>query len=241
MHDIAKQTIWNKLGQWKNYLFIATLIGCSNNLYAEMNFFSTFEMIRNSFRVRHLVVDEQKQVFFLSELSYNSFRKFEEMNMKGFLTKTETGYSLKPDICSLYTAKELSEKWIPLRTFECDHLNYHLSTKENTAYITPSFRGENKEETYTIVKPSKESQTLEKQKTDNSAIYGIVISRFGKKYAWGHHLNKVRKGYLAFYTKNGKPVKIQFTDLYDHTATIANEIPVQEEDTLVIINQTIED
>jgi hypothetical protein len=179
---------------FRTIFFFFSIICCtliSAESFSSGIWFSEKKEFRNGYEFLQLTIQDNKFIF--AKLSYNEERKWEETKVLGLIENKKDILELKPEMCTVFSAKKLGERWILIRGFDCDHLQLKLTKNEQEIIISPSIG-------------ITESVTLKSVKQHSkNAIGAIVVAEDKKTFqVWSLGMRYVKKG--ASVLINGKPV-----------------------------------
>ncbi len=199
------------------FLALHTLISAES--FPSGIWFSEKKEFRNGYEFLQLSIQENKFVF--AKLSYNEERKWEETKVLGVIENKNEMFQFKSEMCTVFSAKQLGDKWILIKGFDCDHLQLKLTKNEQEIIISPSIG-------------ITESVTLKqvRQRSENT-IGAIVVSEDKKIFqVWSLGMRYVKKG--ASVLINGKPVTMLET--VDSTGKFSSNEPIRKGEIISINN-----
>ncbi|HRG76305.1 MAG TPA: hypothetical protein PLX69_17220 [Leptospiraceae bacterium] len=155
--------------------------------------FSEKKDFRKGYEFLQLLVQDKKFIF--AKLSYNEERKWEETRVLGVLEDKDGKVFFFPEMCTVFAAKHLGQRWILIQGFDCDHLKFQLTKNEQGIIISPSIG-------------ISESVSLKQGKSrSENTIDAIIVSEEKKiVQAWSLRMKYAKKGATA--SLNGKPVGV---------------------------------
>ena len=170
--------------------------------------FSAIQKLPNGFDAKelHLWGNPEYGKFTMTRISFNVTRNWEETRYSGKWKYAAPGeIILSADYCTVYTAKEIGNRWALLRAFDCDHLRFTLSRNaDDRLTMIPAMLLEG-------------SEILTRPIHEKNSFSSLVILTHGKEFvSWGTSLNRIRKGAIPYLLKqNGKKEKIEIIETID--------------------------
>ena len=186
--------------------------------------FSEKKDFRKGYEFLQLLVQDKKFIF--AKLSYNEERKWEETRVLGVLEDKDGKVFFFPEMCTVFAAKHLGQRWILLQGFDCDHLKFQLTKNEQGIIISPSIG-------------ISESVSLRQGKSrSENTIDAIIVSEEKKiVQAWSLRMKYAKKGATA--SLNGKPVGV--LDTVDSTGSLDSSEFIRIGDMISIQNPKASD
>ncbi len=181
--------------------------------------FSEKKEFRNGYEFLQLSIQGNKFIF--AKLSYNEERKWEETKVLGFIENKNEILQFKPEMCTIYNAKNLGDRWILIQGFDCDHLELKLTKNEQEIIISPSIG-------------ITESVTLKQVKQRSENTLGAIVVSEDKKifHIWSLGMRYVKKG--ATLQINGKPAIL--LEAVDSTGKFSSNEPIRKGEIISINN-----
>lgn len=119
--------------------FISSVLDANEELTG--NYFTKKTILLNGFSMEQITLFPygDKDRFMLSRFSYNKYRGYEENKIYGtILHSSATGdLILKGNECSVYAVRTPGKKWVLIRHFDCDHLEFQLVRQGSQILLTP--------------------------------------------------------------------------------------------------------
>ena len=181
--------------------------------------FSEKKDFRKGYEFLQLLIQDKKFIF--AKLSYNEERKWEETRVLGVLEDKDGKVFFLPEMCTVFAAKHLGQRWILIQGFDCDHLKFQLTKNEQGIIISPSIG-------------ISESVSLRQGKSrSENTIDAIIVSEEKKMIqAWSLRMKYAKKGATA--SLNGKSVGVLET--VDSTGSLESSEFVRIGDMISINN-----
>lgn len=181
--------------------------------------FSEKKDFRKGYEFLQLLIQDKKFIF--AKLSYNEERKWEETRVLGVLEDKDGKVFFLPEMCTVFAAKHLGQRWILIQGFDCDHLKFQLTKNEQGIIISPSIG-------------ISESVSLRQGKSrSENTIDAIIVSEEKKMIqAWSLRMKYAKKGASA--SLNGKSVGVLET--VDSTGSLESSEFVRIGDMISINN-----
>ena len=212
-------------------LFINTSL-----LYSEKNgdllgdWFSNIEKLETGYNFHNIYfwkTQDQKIKFQLSKISFNQYKKWEEVRYSGIVSvSNDSKVILSVESCKEYVTKKLTKRWTLFRHYDCEHIRFNIQfINENEMNITPNMNLES----FII---------LNTNKLEVKDKVSVVIINTTKEYswAWGHQLyRRLNKNAKANYPSNNK---IELLDIIESTVKIKND-PTLKIGDLIIFNSPL--
>ncbi|MCE9499906.1 MAG: hypothetical protein K8R21_05330 [Leptospira sp.] len=170
--------------------------------------FSTVQKLPNGFDAKELYLYENSGSgkFVMTRISFNNLRNWEETRYSGKWKILPSGkIILNPVFCSVYGAQEIGKRWVLIRGFDCDHLEFEVSQKSpDSVTMIPAMNLEGSEE-------------FKKPVTEKNSVASVVLLSIGNEFiSWGINLNRIRKGSSPYMLKkNGTKEKIEIVETVD--------------------------
>lgn len=199
------------------FLILHTLISAES--FTSGIWFSEKKEFRNGYEFLQLSVQDRKFIF--AKLSYNEERKWEETKVVGVIENKNEILQFKPEMCTVFSAKQLGDRWILIQGFDCDHLQLKLTKNEQEIIISPSIG-------------ITESVALKQVKQHSENTIGAIVVSEDKKifHAWSLGMRYVKKG--ASVLINGKPVIL--LESVDSTGKFSSNEPIRKGEIISINN-----
>jgi hypothetical protein len=167
----------------------------------------------------HLSEIKDYQEFEIVQISFNEYRNWEEVRIKGkAFALSEKSWELTPNLCTIYAQKEIEKRWALLLTFDCDHLKYVLKIgPKGNAILSPG-----------IQLDSNLSLQPHKQSSSGGYFFQVLKRENEKVFVWGKDARYVKKNSLSSKWENNQPGPSKYKVLTPIDSIMIVADPAQE-------------